>query len=136
MNRRDTLAVIAAVCTAPHALAQPAPKALRIALVDPAELPANMAEGRSPAWGSLLSELRRLGHVEGKTVMIERWSGGGDIGSYNEMARKIAASQIRSLLRGDAHHPVTRGRDQQNPDRFGWYDFYRFARQPGRPAAT
>jgi len=95
MNRRHTLVAIAALCAAPRALAQPVP---RIALVDTAEQPANMAEGRHPYWGSLLSELRQLGYIDGKTITIERWSGGGDTGGYSELARKVAASQPRIIV--------------------------------------
>ncbi len=79
-----------------------APKVPRVALVDPAEQTANMAEGRHPLWGALLAELRQLGYVEGKSIAIERWSGGGDTGSYGELARKIVATRPRIV--------VTRGR--------------------------
>jgi putative tryptophan/tyrosine transport system substrate-binding protein len=98
MNRRDTLAALVAICTAPSALAQPVPKAPRIALVDTAEQIANMVEGRHPYWGSLLSELRQLGYVEGKSITIERWSGAGDSGGYRELARKVAASHPRIIV--------------------------------------
>jgi putative ABC transport system substrate-binding protein len=98
MNRRDTLAALAALCAASFSVAQSAPRAPRIALVDGAEAPANMAEGRHPYWGALLSELRRLGYVEGKTVTFERWSGAGDTGSYGELTRKIVASQPRIIV--------------------------------------
>lgn len=107
MNRRDTLGVIVALCAAPRARAQSARKLPRIALVDGAEAVANMAEDRHPLWGPLLSELRRLGYIEGKTVAIERWSGGGDTGGYGELARKIVASRPQII--------VARGRTLTSP---------------------
>ena len=100
-GRRAVLAAIAGACLPGTLLAQ-APKAPRVALVDPAEQTDNMAEGRNPFWGALLAELRQLGYVEGKTIAIERWSGGGDTGSYGELARKIVATRPRIV--------VTRGR--------------------------
>ena len=93
MNRRETLFALLALVTAAGSLAQPAAKAPRIALVDTSEQTVNMAEGRNASWGALLSELRRLGYVEGTTIIVERWSGGGDTRAYEALARKVVASR-------------------------------------------
>ena len=42
--------------------------------------------------------MRRLGYVEGKTIIIERWSGGGDTGGYGELVRKVVASKPRVIF--------------------------------------
>lgn len=75
------------------ALAQVTEQPRRIALVDPAGTPEEMAEGRNLNWGSLLGELRKLGYVEGKTIIIDRWSGKGDIEGYASLARKVFANR-------------------------------------------
>ena len=98
MNRRDALAGIALLCAVRYARGQSAPKLPRIALVDAAEQTSNMAEGRHALWGPFLSELRKLGYVEGKTITVERWTGGGNTGGYDAMARKIVASRPRLVV--------------------------------------
>ena len=91
MKRRDTLLGLAALACAPlRALAQPRLK--RIALVDTSQPVVDIAEGK-PYWGSLIAELRKMGHVEGKTVAFERWTGAGDIGRYAELARNLVATR-------------------------------------------
>ena len=108
MIRRRFVALIAGALAHPACvLAQPASKAPRVALVDPAESPAEMAEGRHPYWGTFLAELRRLGYVEGKSIAIERWSGGGDTAGYVALARKVVDSRP-SLI-------VSRGRSATLP---------------------
>jgi len=98
MNRRDTVFALLAFGASPCALAQSASKLPRIALFDPSEPTTDMVEGRSANWGSLLEALRRLGYIEGKTIVVERWSGGGDIGGYAALARKMVASQPQVIV--------------------------------------
>ena len=42
-----------------------------------------------PGYRAFFSELRRLGYVEGKTLLVERYSGEGQIDQYGELARKV-----------------------------------------------
>jgi len=65
-----------------------------VALFDPGELAANIAEDRHPYWSAMLSELRILGHVEGKTVAYGRWGGGGD--ATAEGQRRIGGKIVAS----------------------------------------
>lgn len=97
LTRRAAVALLSLGLLWQNADAQ-APKTPRVAFVDPAEQTANMVEGRHPLWGTLLEELRRLGYVEGKTIVIERWSAGGNTGAYVDMARKIADSRPRIVV--------------------------------------
>ncbi len=48
--------------------------------------------------GALLEELRRLGYLEGKTIVIKRWSGGGNIGAYGALAHKIVNEQPQLIV--------------------------------------
>jgi putative ABC transport system substrate-binding protein len=100
MNRRDAAFGLVALLAAPLARAQSQAQLPRIALVDPAEVPANMAEGADPMWSALLGELRRLGHIERQTVSVDRWSGGGagTAAGYAALAGKVVASQPRVIV--------------------------------------
>jgi putative ABC transport system substrate-binding protein len=100
MNRRDATSGLLALLAAPLTRAQPQAQLPRIALVDAAELPANMAEGGNPVWSALLGELRRLGHVEGRSVGIDRWSGGGaaTAAGYRALAEKVVASEPHVIV--------------------------------------
>lgn len=100
MKRRDASFGLLALLAAPLARAQSQGQLPRIALVDPAELPANMVEGGNPVWAAFLGELRRLGHVEGQSVSVDRWSGGGaaTAAGYSALASKVVASKPRVIV--------------------------------------
>jgi putative ABC transport system substrate-binding protein len=100
MNRRDAAFGLVALAAAPLARAQSQAQLPRIALVDSTEVPANMAEGGNPVWSALLGELRRLGHIERQTVLVDRWSGGGaaTAAGYAALASKVVASQPRIIV--------------------------------------
>jgi putative ABC transport system substrate-binding protein len=44
----------------------------------------------SPLIHAIFAELRRLGYVEGRNLMVERYSGGGRAAHYPELAREVA----------------------------------------------
>src|SRR5262245_7762874 len=99
MNRRVFL-VVAGALTISRALAQRGPAMLRVALGDTALATATMVEGSSSPWGILLGELRTLGYVEGKNVVIERWSAAGAASStaYRDLARKVVSSNPAAIV--------------------------------------
>ena len=75
----------------------------RVALFDPGEQAANIAEDRNPYWSAMFSELRILGHVEGKTVVYERWGGSGDAtreGQRRMGAKIVASNPTLVVIRG------------------------------------
>ncbi len=90
-RRRSLLLGLAAIGAAPPCLAQPA-KLPRIALLDSTDRVETMGE-KHLYWGPLLVELRRLGHVEGNTLAVERWSGSADTAGYAAMVKKLAATR-------------------------------------------
>jgi putative ABC transport system substrate-binding protein len=66
---------------------QPATKH-RIAVVTPSGPVADVSE--NPVWtAALFKELRRLGYVEGKNLIVERYSGGGQEERFGELAREV-----------------------------------------------
>lgn len=95
---RRLLVALGGSLVARTVLAQPAPSTPRMALVDAAEQIANMSEGRHPLWGPLLSELRQLGYIEGHSIAVERWSGGGDTSAYGALARRVVASRPQVIV--------------------------------------
>lgn len=99
MTRRAAMLALLALAGAARAYGQPA-KAPRIALVDPAEPTGELAEGRNPLWSALLAELRRLGHAEGRTVSIDRWSGRGvaSEAANAALAQKVIAGEPRLIV--------------------------------------
>jgi putative ABC transport system substrate-binding protein len=100
LNRRRAIAALLALAGSSRAVGQTPAKMPRIALVDPGEQPANMAEGRHTFWSAFLIELRRLGHAEGQNLVVDRWTGSGfaSADGYNELARKAVASQPRLIV--------------------------------------
>jgi len=91
MRRRDFLRVSGGLFAAPLALAQSGAARPRIALVDASVRSADI-DSRHAYWAALLDELAKLGHVEGRTAVLDRWGGSGDIDGYSALARKIAES--------------------------------------------
>ena len=74
MRRRDILAAAMSLAGASEGLAQPARKLPRLAIVSPSEPTALMVEDSSnPYYRVLFSELRRRGHIEGKTLAVDRY---------------------------------------------------------------
>jgi putative tryptophan/tyrosine transport system substrate-binding protein len=77
------------VVAAPGAAAQEAGKVYRVAIVHPVRRVADMTEGGDQIYRAFFSELRRLGYVEGKNLVVERRSAEGHTGRYPELAREV-----------------------------------------------
>lgn len=95
MDRRTfVVTAVAMGVAAAAASAQQASTMPRIALYDWGASPVSMTEDGHPYWGALLRELRRLGYVAGKTITIDRWSGGGrGVDEVHRQARNIVDTQ-------------------------------------------
>ena len=73
--------------------AQQSTKVYRIATVHPLWPVAELTESSSNRfWRELFLEIRRLGYVEGKNLIIEHYSGGGRVDLYPKLARDVAAT--------------------------------------------
>jgi putative ABC transport system substrate-binding protein len=69
-------------------------KAPRIAIVVTAVPVTLMTEtSGDPLFQGLFSELRRLGYVEGQSLLVERYSGGGQASHYADLAREVVNSK-------------------------------------------
>lgn len=94
MHRRTFLTAAATLAAAPRIAWAQGALLPRIALIAGSDLPAEMVEGGHPYWGALLSGLRELGHVEGETIAVERWSGSGiSRDAYSNLIQGIAGTK-------------------------------------------
>src|SRR3954470_22325583 len=73
----------------------------RIAFFHPAIPTTLMTEtGGGSAWRAFFAELRRLGYVEGKNLIIERYSAEGHHERYADLVREIVASNPDLIVTG------------------------------------
>ena len=92
MRRRNLIFGLFAVATVCGARADQSIKVHRIALVHPTHPVAALTdESPSPGIRALFNELRRLGYVEGKNLLIDRYSGEGRATHYPDLARDVVA---------------------------------------------
>ncbi len=92
MRRRKFLALASAAALAPLAAAAQAPgKVHRIAILAPTRPVADITESGLPRFKAFFGELRRLGDVEGRNLMVERRSAEGDANRLPALGRELAA---------------------------------------------
>jgi putative ABC transport system substrate-binding protein len=99
MRRRKFIAGTAA--SAAFGLVRPAydqtgarpPGIKRIAFVHAAEKVENMTVNGRRSIKAFFEELNRLGYLEGKNLIVERFSGLGRVDRYGDLARAVVASQ-------------------------------------------
>jgi putative tryptophan/tyrosine transport system substrate-binding protein len=95
MNRRDiVVCLLSSVTPLGRAHAQQTGKVYHVAVISPNTQPSEMSEA-SPdqalarAWGAFFGELRQLGYVEGKNLVVERYSGEGRVERFRELASNV-----------------------------------------------
>src|SRR6202048_2992458 len=103
MERREFITLLGGAAAAWPLTAraqQPATKH-RIAIFHPA-IPATLITetGGGSAWRAFFSELRRLGHIEGENLIVERYSAEGHHERYADLAREIATRNPDLVVTG------------------------------------
>jgi putative tryptophan/tyrosine transport system substrate-binding protein len=100
MRRREFIVFIGAGVMLPlSARAQQSTKVYRIAIMHPLWPVDELTESSSNRfWRELFLEIRRLGYVEGKNLVIERYSGEGRADTYAKLARDVATSNPNLIL--------------------------------------
>jgi hypothetical protein len=89
-------------------------KVYRIAMLHPSHPVSDLTEnGRLNYYREFFHELRRLGYIEGKNLVVERFSGEGRIDHYPELAREAVARNpdvifAVNLMVGPLHDPDCR----------------------------
>ena len=93
MRRRDLIAGLMIAAAMGRAQAQQTGKVYRIAFAHPTAPVAdqNQASRGSLAIPAIFEELLRLGYVEGRNLLIERYSGEGRAAHYSDLARQIVS---------------------------------------------
>ena len=93
MRRRDFIAGLTFAATMGPAQEQQTGKVFRIAFAHPTTPVAdlNQASQGSLVTPAIFEELIRLGYVEGRNLLIERYSGEGRAAHYPDLARQIVS---------------------------------------------
>ena len=93
MRRRDFIAGLMLAAAMGRAQAQQTGKVYRIAFAHPSAPVAdqNQASKGSVAFPAIFEELTRLGYVEGRDLLIERYSGEGRAAHYPDLVRQIVS---------------------------------------------
>ena len=91
MRRRDLLAGLLATIAASAGRAAEPGRIYRIALVSPSRPISEMSE-TSHDYGALFKEFRRLGYVEGKNLVVLRFSAGGNAAHYDPVIREVVSA--------------------------------------------
>jgi putative tryptophan/tyrosine transport system substrate-binding protein len=93
VRRRDFIAGLMIAAATGRARAQQTGKVYRIAFAHPTTpvTDQNQASRGSFAIPAIFEELTRLGYVEGRSLLIERYSGEGRAEHYPDLARRIVS---------------------------------------------
>jgi ABC-type uncharacterized transport system substrate-binding protein len=101
VRRRDFITLLggAALACPLAARAQQPAKVHRIAIVSVSARVGEMSEsGDNPAYVALLKELRRLGYVEGRNLVVERYTAEGREERLAELAREVVRAKPDLIL--------------------------------------
>src|ERR1700752_2057791 len=101
MRRRQFITLLGGAAAWPlTARAQPTTQR-RIAIFHPAIPTTLLTEtGGGSAWRAFFGELRRLGYIEGESLIIERYSAEGHHERYDGMAREIVSRNPDLIVTG------------------------------------
>src|SRR4029079_5005627 len=103
MRRREFITLLGGAAAAWPRVAgtQQAARAPAMAMFHPAIPPALLTEtGGGSAWRAFFGELRRLGYVEGQSLIIERYSAEGHHERYEGIAREIVIRSPDVIVTG------------------------------------
>jgi putative ABC transport system substrate-binding protein len=93
LKRREFIALLAGAAAWPTAArAQLPPQLRRLAAVSPVVPLGEINEtGDNPTWRAFFQELRRLGHIEGQNLIVERFSAEGQTERYADLVREVVS---------------------------------------------
>jgi putative tryptophan/tyrosine transport system substrate-binding protein len=90
MKRREFITLVGGATASPFvARAQQPAKMKRIAIVHPSDPVADMVASYRRSYSGFFDELSRLGFIDGKNLVVERYSAGGQRDRYAQLARDV-----------------------------------------------
>jgi hypothetical protein len=104
--------------------AQQTGKVYYIAVISPNAQPSDMSEAgddqaQARLWGAFFGELRRLGYVEGKDLVVERYSGEGRVERFRELASSSGSPPSGPYLCNRSRHAARiQSSDHDDPNRW------------------
>ena len=146
MKRREFITLLGGVVALlVAAQAQQPAKMKRIALVHTSEPVANMVASYQRTYRAFFDEVSRLGFVEGKNLVVERYSAGGLPDRYGQFVRDVVDTHPDAILSGESvlvsHSKLPRRRYRLSLSRpirwlWGWSQTLRgpAATSPGPPS--
>jgi putative ABC transport system substrate-binding protein len=96
MRRRELITGLLFAAAAQPAVAQPSAMQHRIAIFHPAIPAARLPE--DSFWRTFLADLRGLGYVEGKNLLVQRYSAEGHHERYADLAKEIVVSHPEVIV--------------------------------------
>ena len=100
MRRREFTAGVLLAAAPWSARAQPPETKHRIAIVVPAIPAASITEAGAIYWRAFFAELRRLGDIEGKNLVVERYSAEGHPERYADLVQQAVKSLPDLIVTG------------------------------------
>jgi putative tryptophan/tyrosine transport system substrate-binding protein len=100
MRRREFIGIVGGATAWPLvASAQQPTRIYHIAVVHPSNPISELSEtGGNPFYRAFFEEMRRLGYVEGRNLVVARHSGGGLTEHYAELAREVVRAKPDVVL--------------------------------------
>jgi putative tryptophan/tyrosine transport system substrate-binding protein len=100
MQRRGFITLLGGAAAWPLAArAQQSTRVYRIAIAHPSHPTSELSEtGGNPNYRAFFEELRSLGYVEGRNLAVARYSGGGLVERYAELAREVVSTKPDVIL--------------------------------------
>jgi putative tryptophan/tyrosine transport system substrate-binding protein len=93
MRRRSFLLGTVMLATAMRRASAQSARMKRVAMVHPATRPDEMRIGGDPTFEVIFEEMKRLGYVEGKNLVVDRYSSEGRFNRSPEIAHEVVATQ-------------------------------------------
>jgi putative ABC transport system substrate-binding protein len=102
MKRREFITLLGSVAaTSPLTARAQSARQRRIAIFHPAIPVTLLTEtGGGSAWRAFFAELRRLGYIEGKNLVVERYSAEGHHERYPDLVRQIVTTNPELIVTG------------------------------------
>jgi putative tryptophan/tyrosine transport system substrate-binding protein len=121
MLRRDFITFIGAASILPRSRSQQPVKMYRIAIMHPSHPVTELNElSRLRYYREFFGELRQLGYVEGRSLVIERFSAEGRVDNYSKLVRNVAVRNPDLVFVAVMSWPLLSKRQRQQSRLLPW----------------